>query len=72
MTFLDLIHQNINDSISLNNFYRIILQQIRHHRIIDTVYSPINISKIRFNDYNEEYLKTSVRFQKKRKLIYEF
>lgn len=60
--FLNLIHRNLSDSASLNNFYRNILQDVRHHRIIDTVYSPINISKIRLNDYNEEYLKNSVRF----------
>jgi len=60
--FLDLIHRNISDSTSLNNFYRNILQDVRHHRIIDTVYSSINVSKIKSNDYNEEYLKNSVRF----------
>ena len=59
--FLDLIHQNISDDTSLNDFYRNILQDVRHHRIIDTVHSPINVSKIRLNDYNEEYLKNSVR-----------
>ncbi len=59
--FLDLIHRNISDYTSLNHFYRNILQDVRHHRIIDTVYSPINVSKIRLNDYNETYLKNSVR-----------
>jgi len=63
-TFLELIHRNISDYTSLNNFYRNILQDVRHHRIIDTVYSSINISKIRLNDYNEEYLKNSVRFRR--------
>lgn len=58
--FLEYLHQNINDSSSLNHFYRRILQEIRHHRIIDTVTSPINISKILLHDYNEEYLKYSV------------
>jgi hypothetical protein len=62
--FLDLIHQNISDYTSLNNFYRNILQDVRHHRVIDTVSSPINLSKIRLNDYNEEYLKNSVRFRR--------
>jgi len=62
--FLDLIHKNISDYTSLNNFYRNILQDVRHHRIIDTVYLPINVSKIRLNDYNEEYLKNSVRFRR--------
>jgi hypothetical protein len=61
LVFLDLIHRNISDYTSLNHFYRNILQDVRHHRIIDTVYSPINVSKIRLNDYNETYLKNSVR-----------
>lgn len=60
--YLNLIHRNLSDYTSLNNFYRNILQDVRHHRIIDTVSLPINISKIRFNDYDEEYLRNSVRF----------
>jgi hypothetical protein len=58
--YLNLIHRNISDYASLNDFYRNILQDVRNHRSIDTVYSPINVSKIRLNDYDENYLKTSV------------
>lgn len=59
-TFLQIIHRKINDTNSLNSFYRRILQELRQHRIIDTVTSPINVSKIRSNDYDQEYLKNSV------------
>ena len=31
--YLDLIHRNISDFTSFNNFYRNILQDVRHHRI---------------------------------------
>lgn len=59
--YLDLIYQHLNDSNSLNNFYQNILRDVGRHRPIDTVQSPINVSKIRQNDYDEEYLKNSVR-----------
>jgi hypothetical protein len=58
--FLDLVHRNISDNTSLNNFYRTILRDVRHHRAIDTVRSPINVSRIRSNNYNEDYLITAV------------
>lgn len=61
--FLDFIHRNISDYASLNDFYRNILQDVRQHRTIDIVHSPIDVSKIRLNNYNEEYLKNSVRFK---------
>ncbi|CAF1496238.1 unnamed protein product [Adineta ricciae] len=57
--YLDLIQRNISDYTSLNNFYRSILQDLRQHRLIDTVASPINLSKIRSHQYDEEYIKTS-------------
>lgn len=60
--YLEYLHRYINDSNSFNHFYRRILQEIRHHRIIDTVTSPINLSKILLHDYNEDYLKTSVDY----------
>ncbi len=60
--YLNLIQKNISDYASLNDFYRTILQDVRNHRPIDTVYSPINVTKIRLNDYDEEYLKNSVEF----------
>ncbi|CAF0895566.1 unnamed protein product [Adineta steineri] len=57
--YLDLIHRNLSDYTSLNNFYRSILQDVRHHRLIDTVQSPINVSRIKSGNYDEEYLKHS-------------
>ncbi|CAF4294026.1 unnamed protein product [Rotaria sp. Silwood2] len=57
--FLDSIHQNLNNYTSLDTFYRNILRDVKQHRSVDTVYSPINITKIRSNDYDEEYLKNS-------------
>ena len=59
--YLDFIQRNISDYTSLNNFYRTILQDLRQHRLIDTVASPINLSKIRSHQYDEEYIKTSVK-----------
>jgi len=58
--YLNLLHKNLTNYTSLNNFYRNILQDVRNHRLIDTVQSPINVSKIRLNDYDEAYLKNSV------------
>jgi hypothetical protein len=58
--YLDLVHQNITDFSSFNNFYKDFLKDVRHHRLIDTVSSPINLEKIRSNNYNEDYLKNSV------------
>ncbi|CAF4749638.1 unnamed protein product [Rotaria sp. Silwood1] len=57
--FLDSIHQNIHDDTSLDKFYRNILRDVKHHRSVDTVYSSINVTKIRSNDYDEEYIKNS-------------
>ncbi|CAF1072477.1 unnamed protein product [Rotaria sordida] len=57
--YLDSIYQNINDYTSIDKFYRSILHDVKHHRPVDTVYSPINITKIRSNDYDEEYIKNS-------------
>ncbi|UJR22577.1 hypothetical protein I4U23_025624 [Adineta vaga] len=57
--YLDLLHRNISDYDSLNHFYRNILQDVRQHRLIDTVALPINLSKIRSNNYDEDYLKNS-------------
>jgi len=58
--YLDLVHQNISDFPSFNNFYKAFLKDVRHHRLIDTVSSPINLEKIRSNNYDEDYLKNSV------------
>jgi hypothetical protein len=60
--FLDRLQINISDYSSLNTFYQNFLQKIRHHRLIDTVYSPINLSYIESGNYNENYLNNSVRF----------
>ncbi len=63
--YLDLIHQNINDFKSFNHFYKQLLKDVRHHRLIDTVSSPINIERIRTNNYTKDYLKNSVEFLEK-------
>jgi len=63
--YLDLIHRNISDLTSFNNFYKDFLRDVRQHRSIDTVSSPINIEKIRSKNYSEDYLKNSVGFKKK-------
>jgi hypothetical protein len=60
--YLDLIHRNISDFTSFDNFYRGILKDVNHHRSINIVSSPINVEKIRSNNYNEDYLKYSVGF----------
>ena len=53
--YLDRVHRNISDFSSLNTFYRNLLQDIRHHRPIDTVISPINVTRIRLNGYDKSY-----------------
>ena len=58
--YLDLVHRNLSDFPSLNTFYRNLLQEVRQHRIIDTVQSPINVSTIRSRNYDDGYLKNSV------------
>lgn len=60
--YLDLIQRNLSDSHAFKKFYQDFLRDIRQHRIIDTVSSPINLEKLRSNDYDEDYLKNSVRF----------
>ena len=60
--YLDSIHRNISDFTSFDNFYRGILRDAHHHRSINIVSSPINVEKIRSNNYNEDYLKNSVGF----------
>jgi len=60
LSYLDLIHQNLRDFHSFNQFYQNFLHDIRQHRIIDTVVSPINLEKIRLNTYTEDDLKNSV------------
>ncbi len=63
--FLDLIQRNLTDFTAFNNFYKDLLRDVRHHRSIDTVSSPINLEKIRSNTYDEDYLKNSVEFLKR-------
>jgi hypothetical protein len=63
--YLDFIHRNISDFTSFNNFYKDFLRDVRQHRIIDTVSSPINVEKIQSKKYNENYLKNFVGFVKK-------
>ncbi len=60
--YLDLIHRNLSDFTSFNKFYKDFLKDVRHHRIIDIVSSPINVEKIRSENYDEVYLKNSVEF----------
>lgn len=57
--YLDWIHQNLSDLKSLDFYYRTLLERTRQHRLIDTVLAPIDVSKIRSNDYNELYLNHS-------------
>jgi len=63
--YLDLIHRNLSDFKSFNHFYKELLKDVRQHRSIDTVSSPINIERIRTNNYDEDYLKNSVVFLKR-------
>ena len=60
--YIDLIQRNLSDFGAFKKFYQDFLRDIRQHRIIDTVSSPINLEKIQSNDYDEDYLKNSVRF----------
>jgi len=60
--YLDLIHHNISDLISFDNFYKDLLRDVRQHRSIDIVSSPIDMVKIQTNNYDENYLKNSVGF----------
>ncbi|CAF0974422.1 unnamed protein product [Adineta ricciae] len=58
-SYLDLVHRNVHDFNSFDQFYRDVLRDFRHHRPTDTVSSPINVEKIRSNDFDEDYLKRS-------------
>jgi hypothetical protein len=62
--YLDLIQHNISDLISFDNFYKDLLRDVRQHRSIDIVSSPIDVVKIQTNNYDENYLKNSVGFFK--------
>jgi hypothetical protein len=62
--YIDLVHQNISDFTSFDHFYKSLLKDVLQHRSIDTVSSPIDVEKIRSNNYNEDYLKNSVEFFK--------
>lgn len=57
---IDLIHRNLSDFSSFDHFYRAFLRDIREHRTIDTVASPINLEKIRLNNYTADDIKNSV------------
>lgn len=59
--YLDWLHQNLSDLKSLDSYYRNLLEKTRQHRLIDTVLSPIDLTKIRSNDFSEVYLNHSVR-----------
>jgi hypothetical protein len=63
--FLNLIERNLTDFTSFNKLYQDFLKDVRHHRVIDTVSSPVDIQKIRSNNYDEAYLKNSVGFFEK-------
>lgn len=52
--------QKLYNFSTLNNFYRNLLKDARQHRPIDTVISPINVTKILLNDYDKDYLRNSV------------
>jgi hypothetical protein len=68
--YLDLINRNISDLTSFNKFYKDFLRDVRQHRIIDTVSSPIDVEKIQSKNYDVDYLKNSVGgFMKKDFLI---
>lgn len=60
--YLNFIHRNLSDFASFNRFYQEFLRDIRQHRIIDTVSSPIDLEKLRSNHYTEDYLKNSVQY----------
>ncbi|CAM2726371.1 unnamed protein product [Rotaria socialis] len=57
--FLNFVHDNVHNYSTVNQLYRNILQDVKNHRSVDTVYSPINVTKIRTNDYDEDYLRNS-------------
>lgn len=46
---------------SFNRVYAAILRDVRQHRSIDTVSSPIDLSRIRSNNFDKTYLQSSVR-----------
>lgn len=58
--YLNSLQQNLYDMKSFDKFYRDFLKDIKQHRLIDTVSSPIDIEKLRSNNYDENYLKNSV------------
>lgn len=58
---LRLLHGNISDFFSFTRFYTRLLHDTRQHRPIDTVSSPIDPTRIKSNNYSEEYLKNSVK-----------
>lgn len=60
--FLDFVYRNVHDYESVNKLYQSLLRDAKNHRSVDTVESPIDVKKIRSKDYDEDYLKNSVRF----------
>ena len=58
---LRMLQGNISDFSSFKHFYTRLLHDTRQHRPIDTVTSPIDLARIKSNNYSEQYLKNSVK-----------
>ena len=60
-SLIPLLWNNLTEVQAWTHLYRALLHDSQHHTLTDTVPLPVDLAKIRSNDYDEEYLEDTVK-----------